>query len=475
MYYKSNIFFISLVCILFFFGFFNIIYSENNIYINKDFNSHHNNNEQYSDVINSTDHYYPSCLSSYTLFDQIFAVVGSYPVTKYDFYIENINAKLDNYSVNNYIPEVTFSNHLHYDLLNNIINKICLLNKARDYDLVVSDNELDYAISKVIGCNNLSLDLLCKILKSLGLNFDTYVNNIMKDQILIYKLKQHLIAGRYCVSNYNISEYIDKNFIQKDILYKVQNIFIPFSNNSNFNDKERLLYEANFIYRAIKSGLLSFESASKQYSHSINAANGGYLNWSYLSELPKDYYCIVKQMCKFEVSLPFFNEYGVHILYLVDMKCLDNIKRFEEQYILRNVIVEFNSIFTEDQAYKKILSIIYNLKNINATIKLDKSFLKDYISEQQIYDTDWIALSQMPLAISNQVKLIGLNKISNPIKFENYWQIFELIDYRKIDITQKYQEEDAIYSLSMEKEQEILINQMTDILKNTYIKVFNQP
>lgn len=161
-------------------------------------------------------------------------------------------------------------------------------------------------------------------------------------------------------------------------------------------------------------------------------------------------------------SVPFFTEHGIQILHLVDTKEINNIRHLSEEYKFCNVDVEFNVLIDEHKAYEDLLNFISNTSDINAQLTLKNC---------KIYETDWIASSQLSLDIIKHIKLFGFNKFSNPMKLDNCYRSCAVIDYRSIDITKPYQENFALRALLRDQEHDVLRHYMFYLLDNTYVNV----
>ncbi|MFO7766184.1 MAG: SurA N-terminal domain-containing protein [Pelovirga sp.] len=106
---------------------------------------------------------------------------------------------------------------LRQSALEQLINDQLLLQRARELDLRVSEQEIETAVEDVMSSNNLDRDALELALKTEGMTLDSYREQIRND-ILRYKLMNQEVNYQAQVTSAEVRRHFEENIDQFDTL-----------------------------------------------------------------------------------------------------------------------------------------------------------------------------------------------------------------------------------------------------------------
>ena len=184
---------------------------------------------------------------------------------------------------NNQIPPKEF-------LFNNVLEKLImdeiLMQKAKKFGIRISDQELNEALIRIAGQENLSLKEYKEKVEKEGGTFKSFRETIKKE-IMIRRVQSGLVRPKIVISDQEIENYINSSEGEElfSTEYKIDQILVKFPTNLNSQNKLRFVNRAENIKKEIDDGL-NFQDAILKYSDLSDEENFGRIEWKRISEVP---------------------------------------------------------------------------------------------------------------------------------------------------------------------------------------------
>lgn len=168
-------------------------------------------------------------------------------------------------------------------VLNGLIDKYLIKQKARSMNVSVSDDEVQASIDKIMATNNMTQDQFREKLAEGGVNEEAYRDNL-KSQLLQKKLISFAVHSKVVITDDMILDYYDTNYTKhllEDEYYLLQIGFIwgkdPKTRESTpalYLDKKEARERAERVHALAKQGQ-DFRELAKKFSELPSAEDGG--------------------------------------------------------------------------------------------------------------------------------------------------------------------------------------------------------
>ena len=241
-------------------------------------------------------------------------------------------------------------------LIDQLINNAISKQEAEALDITVPQDELDAAVESVLAQNRMTREQFEKELAKNNMTFDVYMNEVLKEQLLLLKLKKRIIVTMD-VDERALREIYEKEFSGEPELYFTASHIIMQANDSNDDEIKDAI---TAIYKEVAEGKMSFAEAAKSYSQDGSAANGGALGTFSAKDMVPEFSERLAVMKEGEVSEPFRTRYGWHIVKLDKVEkhdpptYNDSYEMLRSIYFQRNVEKMFQTWLKKKRSESKI-------------------------------------------------------------------------------------------------------------------------
>lgn len=230
---------------------------------------------------------------------------------------------------------------LEKQVLEQLINKKLQLQIASQSGVKVSNEELDNAIQKIAEQNHISVEELYGHIQQEGLTTASYRHEI-RDQITLQRLQQHEVAGKVTITPEEVTAFMKSNSFRENGTneYRLQDILIPTSDMPSPAEIAAARTRAESVLQKLHNGA-NFTALAKTESRGNTALQGGDLGWRKLPEIPSAFADQVTDMKKHDLAGPIQTPNGFHILYLADMRKLDdNNKTLADRKTVESMLLQ---------------------------------------------------------------------------------------------------------------------------------------
>ena len=272
----------------------------------------------------------------------------------------------------------------------------------------------------------------------------THYRQMVKDELLVNKLQQHLIASKIALSEEEIAHLTKEQWQKRR--YHLQHFFMPV-------DETATKREWSDAYQRAK------KMAASQLED---------WGWHGVSELPLLFSNQLSRLTFGQMSEPLRAPNGYHLIKLIET---DRPQKMRDEYRLRHILLRVRN--EPEQTYQKIKNIHAQLVQGKAFKQLAERYSHDPASASLGGDLGWIHHGMMPASIEQAMTTLKQKMISPPIKTAAGWHVIEVTDHRSVPYDEQL--EQAKQALLQEKFVAALEKWIRQLRQQAYIKRVNDP
>ncbi len=263
------------------------------------------------------------------IIDRIIAIVNDDIIT-----LSELNDAID-ISLNNTEGKINLNSkdttpeEIKRKILDRLIQDKLIDQEVKKRWIVVSESEVDNAIDNIMKDNHLTGQELVEKLKSDGVDFDKYKEQI-KQELERMKLVDYQIKSKIVLNDDELRKYYTKNMDKFKVIkeIRVQHILLSIPPDADEVETNKINRKIRKLLLEIKNGE-DFGKLAKIYSQGASADSDGDMGWFKRGELVPFLEKVVFNLKVGEVSGIIRSDLGLHIIKIMDGK-EDGIKTFEE-------------------------------------------------------------------------------------------------------------------------------------------------
>lgn len=202
-------------------------------------------------------------------------------------------------------------------ILTFLIENELIVQKAEEYGVAVTNEELKAALDDVKKRNNLFTDDELKAaINQQGTTWNEYLDDVRK-QIKIAKLMNSEVRSKVLISEDEVSKYFEEHrgdFQAAPAKVHIRQIFLSVKPDASDDDVSAILDNATRIVKELRGGA-DFAEMAKAHSEHPSAANGGELGTFQEGQLAAPFDAAF-DMAAGEISDPIRFDDGFHIIYV---------------------------------------------------------------------------------------------------------------------------------------------------------------
>ena len=161
------------------------------------------------------------------------------------------------------------------ETLERLIDKLILQQRAKEYGVSVSDEELDAAINNIMASNNVNIDEFKAEIERAGHSFEGYKETI-RTQIIQSKLVSIEVRSKVVITEEKVNEYYNQHYVKKSDHdgYHILQIGFVWGETASSSTKEEAKSKAELVRKRIVNGE-DFTELAKMSSELPSATDGG--------------------------------------------------------------------------------------------------------------------------------------------------------------------------------------------------------
>ena len=274
--------------------------------------------------------------------DAVVAVVGSEPITLYEFqraaapYI----GKFRNENVLDDPAKIaTEVKKIRDDVIETLIANKLIRQEALKLDIKISQDQVDAQLNQVKNSNGWDDDDLTEAVGRLGFDsLNAYRQHVrselLKNRVIGIKVSSKIRvdkgeAERRYKKTYGTSGSVEER--------RLAHILIRVAELAPKPEADAIESKLKEIQRAIAAGESSFEEMARQHSQDPTSRAGGDLGWITQGDTDPDFEKAAFQLASGEVSAPVRTSFGLHLIKVVETRTKQTIDAEKKKALMRQL------------------------------------------------------------------------------------------------------------------------------------------
>ena len=219
---------------------------------------------------------------------------------------------------------------LKSEALNRLIDKRIIVQRIREQNITVPDDELKAAIDDVKKQNGMTQEILLQALAGQGMSYEQYKSQL-REQIERMKLMSLEVRAKIQVGERDLRDYYDANRAKfgSEEQYRARHIFFKVDEKGGAEALARVEATANAVLQEARAGKDFAELARKYSADAATAKDGGNLGTFKKGDMLAEIAVAVASMKPGEIGPLVKSPAGLHIIKLEE-KSQSAGKSFEE-------------------------------------------------------------------------------------------------------------------------------------------------
>lgn len=161
------------------------------------------------------------------------------------------------------------------EVMKHLIEQLLLRQRARKFDIVITDAEIDQTIDSILERNNITVEQFHQELRAKGTNEQKYRKSL-EQQLLKSRLLNLEVRSRIVITDEKIKEYYDHYYLsrQKEPGYHILQIGLTWGEASKTKTQEDAYKKAEYVRQLLVEGK-NFKELAQTFSDLPSAADGG--------------------------------------------------------------------------------------------------------------------------------------------------------------------------------------------------------
>ena len=354
--------------------------------------------------------------------------------------------------------------NLPKQLLDTIVNERLQVQEANRRGIEISDAQLEEAIERFAGQQNISVDQLRQSIAESGQPFKLFQESV-RDSLTISRFTEYYARTRVIVPEYEIDGVMDSEGLNADNSeYHIAQILIK--------DPDANAELAKQVRAELDSGT-SFSQAALQYSELPNAQEGGVLGWRRKEQLPDVFVDAIKNIQVGEVSNVISTPNGLHILKLLDRRGDERTEIVQSE--VRHILIKAESTVAKSQASKRLNELKKRIAVGEDFSELARIYSDDTASAATGGSLGWVSPGQMVPPFEQRYESLALGEVSEPVATQFGMHIILVEDRRKKDVTEQIMRNQIADNLRRQRADREFSQWVRELLEGAYIEHVAEP
>ncbi len=349
-------------------------------------------------------------------------------------------------------------------VLERLIVEEVQMQRAERVGIVISDQMLNTAITRVADEAGVKFEDLPELLAQDGIRYSDYRNELRR-QLTMDQLRRIEVMGRIAVSTREIDHCLadldDNMVINSD--YNLSHILISIPDSATGAEILESEEEANRVYQENQDGA-AFSEMAVRHSDSQAALEGGALGWLKGSELPTLFFDIMDTLEAGEVSPPVRNVSGFHIVKINELRSANQHSEIEQTNV-RHILIIPNEIIDDATARQRLEEAGERIEAGEDFAELAKLMSDDPGSVNEGGDMGWTNPGTFVPEFEEVAKNAEINVVSAPFRSQFGWHILEVMGRRTYDNTEDIKQNSCanrIRNSKLSNETELWVRRLRD-------------
>jgi peptidyl-prolyl cis-trans isomerase SurA len=398
--------------------------------------------------------------------DRIVAVVNSEAITRYELQARIVLVERQLRGQNVQLPA---RDVLEKQILERLIVERAQLQLAKEAGLTASDGELDAALGRIAGSNQMSVSDFRKAIERDGIVWNKFREEI-RQEMVIARLREREVDSQLAVSEGEIDNYLASNEQSAggDDVVHVAHIVVRVPEQANAQQLERSNSRARQAMEQLKAGE-AFGRVAAAFSDASDGLTGGVMDARPVDRLPGLYADAVRKMKPGETSAIMRSPAGFHIVRLLDRRGGAMLTLALKQTHARHILIKVNEIVSDDDAHQRTLVLKERLDNGADFADLARQHSND-LSASQGGDLGWLYEGDTVPEFEKAMDALQIKEVSVPVRSPFGWHLIQVLERRTEDATRERRRLMARQTLRERKSEEAYQDWLRQLRDRAYVE-----
>ena len=344
------------------------------------------------------------------------------------------------------------------------------LQMARRAGVRISDVELNEAMTRIAGQNQLNLAQFREALASDGISYEGMRQQIERE-IMIGRVQQGVMNSRIEISDQAITDFLDSEAGRELTAdeYRVGHILLATNSDMSQGDIAETKARAEKIVAELDAGA-NFQTLAMTHSAGKNALEGGDLGWRKPAALPTLFSDLVLDLQLEDVKGPIQSGSGFHIIKLLQKRGA-TAAGMVDQTRVRHVLINPNEIRSLQEAKELAESLREEVLGGRPFDEIARLYSEDPGSALKGGDLGWSTGSDFVGSFEAAIEATQINVISPVFQSEFGFHFLEVTGRRTEDFSERFKRNQAANFLRSRSFDEEVDNWVREIREDAFVEV----
>lgn len=360
---------------------------------------------------------------------------------------------------------------LRKQALDALIEDRVLVTYARENGPRIDEAELDRVVANVAAQNRLTLDQLRARLKSDGLDYKSFRENL-RDQMMTERVREREVQGRIKVTDAEIDAYLDQKraALAQGGQINIAQVLVTVPEGASEAVVAERQARAQAALDRIKGGE-DFAKVAREISEDGNKARGGEIGLRPADRLPDVFVEAVKDLKSGQVAPKLLRSpAGFHVLKVLQREGADALTKSVETHA-RHVLLRPSAQLTAEMAVRRLAEFKRQIESGQTTFERVARENSEDGSAPAGGDLGWMAAGGFVPEFEDAMNALPLNGISDPVVSRFGVHLIQVLGRRTVDIDMKQLREQARAALRERKYDEAYQEWVKDLRDKAFVEV----
>ncbi|MEM9242889.1 MAG: peptidylprolyl isomerase [Pseudomonadota bacterium] len=403
--------------------------------------------------------------------NRIVAVVNDAVITQLDLDKQIAFVRMEMTSEGKPLPDNI--NDLSKQVLNQYIDHVLQLQIAKKQNIAATSGEISAAINRITGTSNANADQFYKQAAQYGISRRELRDNI-RDQIIIQKLEQRVIAQRVNITDQDVDNYMHQYQLadsqQADTQYHVEDILITLPASPSAHEIQQAKNRADVLVNQLKSGADFTKLALAQSDSPTTLSNHGDLGWRTFAELPDVFIDHIKKMKQGDIAGPIRTANGFHIIKLAGIRNSGASHPHKAtQLQIEQIVLKPDAKQSEEKTQALAKKLSAELQRGGNFSELAKNYSQGEHASNGGF-VGWKTVNTYPKQVAEIITKLKPGEVSPPITIGKDYYLIKVLGQRQATVIDNNTRAEIEQQLYQRDADEVLQTWIGELRAQAYVK-----
>ncbi len=351
------------------------------------------------------------------------------------------------------------------ETLDRLIIESIQLQMGRRAGVRVSDNQLNSALNRIAGQNNMSLEAFRAQLVREGKSYQEMREDVRRE-FIVQRVQAGNVNQRIQISDQEVENFLESEEGRQLTAeeYHLVHALLAVNADPGSAEDQAAAEKINALYARIAAG----ESFDQVVAGSGLPFQGGDLGWRSRDNLPSLFADIAPTLSVGDTAAPIRSASGYHLVFLAEKRGGEMMVR---QTKVRHILLKPSAIRSSEETQQLAADLREEIIGGADFGELAREYSEDIGSAQEGGDLGWTNPGQMVPVFENTMDSTEVNSISKPFESQFGWHILEVTERRQEDMSNMVVRNRAREVLHQRKYQEELDAWLRKIRDEAFVDI----